>query len=571
MALGYRPRSLTRATGRATAPPRLGNRATLVWLTPFAIAVVYIAVFVVQLPHNLWVIEWGTDYASGFTMTTTLAKTGAGGYTVLGTTGAYVPLWFGLLTARLPLHRQLWELAPWALFALTAVVVGWSVTQVASRLAGALATLLILVASPRALYFLMAPVAHNTVYPTTALLGAYLVWLARGERRPGSGTWVVPVLGGLLLGVSVASDALLIVTGVVPFTATAIVAGLKRDRSSTVVALSAIATVLIAVAVAELTSAVMRSLGYVVLAPSRAIAPLSALSRHAELMWEGLRGLMGGYLSQTAAGGPRSDLGSACEVITVAALATVLLVGARTALQLALSAMRRRAMTSAETARALHILYWTASALTTSVAFALSVRTEYVHESYYATLIFSVAAIVALLVCSRLAARLLVCAGASIFFAASVVGLTSHYMESYVLPIARSYMTSYVPAVAAYAPQITAFAADNHAVVGYAGYGDASDLTWNSRERVLVRPVQKCATPEGMGMCPFFLARVPSWYRPERRRSFILIDSTEAILPSLPAGLGKPLATGSFGPVLMYVYPYDVATHMGPATDLPPG
>jgi hypothetical protein len=568
MALADRAQSLTTAKRRSSVWSRIGERSALFWLIPFSIAAVYGVVFLAQLTHNLWVIGWNSDYASGFTLPTTLVKTGTGGNTVLSTTGAYVPLWFGLLTANLPLHRALWEIAPTGLFVITALTVAWSVAQVASRRAAALAALLILVASPRALYVFMAPVAHNTVYPVTALLGAYLVWLARADGRRRLIAWALPPIAGIALGACIASDALLIVTGVVAFALTAILCGTQRGRRAKIVAASALTTAIVAVPIAELTSTTMGSLGYVTLAPSSEPAPLSSIPQHAELMWEGLQGLFNGYLSDTTPSAVHGVLGAACDVLMVAGLLAVLIVGVRVTALFIYAGVRRREPTPSELARALHVIYWAGAAAATVVGFGLSSRTEYVHESYYASLIFSVAAIVVLLPRSRASARWLVSVGASIFFAAGIVGLTSHYMESFVLPIARTpgyAARDYVPTFAHYAPQIASFARANGAEVGYAGYGDASDLTWHSDERILVRPVQLCRTTQGVGVCQFFLATVPSWYTPARQRTFLLVDSTESYLSSLPEGLGKPLAARTFGPTQVYVYPYDVATRMGPA------
>src|ERR1700689_3115574 len=108
MALGHRPRTLTGAIAGDGVRPRIGGRRALGYLVPFAIAAVYLVVFTVHLPHHLWVISWDSDFASGFTIPATLVRTGSGGHTVLTTTGAYLPLLVGLLTATLPLPRQLW-------------------------------------------------------------------------------------------------------------------------------------------------------------------------------------------------------------------------------------------------------------------------------------------------------------------------------------------------------------------------------------------------------------------------------------------------------------------------------
>ena len=121
--------------------------------------------------------------------------------------------------------------------------------------------------------------------------------------------------------------------------------------------------------------------------------------------------------------------------------------------------------------------------------------------------------------------------------------------------------------LARYASKIVRLADENHATVGYAGYWDASNLTWNVNLRVAVRPVMQCPNPTGAGMCPFFLERVPSWYVIQRRRSFLLVDPSDQFLASLPLGLGRPSARYTLGSLRMYVYPYDIASRLGPPPD----
>jgi hypothetical protein len=95
---------------------------------------------------------------------------------------------------------------------------------------------------------------------------------------------------------------------------------------------------------------------------------------------------------------------------------------------------------------------------------------------------------------------------------------------------------------------------------GYGGYGEASSLTWNTHGRVVVRPVMECQGVEGTTICPFYLVAPSSWYVPERRDTFLLVDSEEPWLSSLPSGLGKPVASYAFGEMRMYIYPYDIAS-----------
>jgi hypothetical protein len=541
--------------------PADASLATLVWLIPLALAAVYLVVFLVQLPHNITTLAWSSDYASGFTVPETLVKTGPGGNTVMGSAAEWVPLWFGLLTARLPLHRELWGAMPTLLFVATALTVGWSVAQIAERRAAVLAVLIGLIASPLALEFLMAPVAHNTVYLFTALLGAYLIWLARGEGRRRATALAVPPLLGVALGACLASDVLLAATAVVPLALTAILAGLRRERRSRIVAASALCTVIVALPIAELTSSIMHSLGYLkFLTPAKAV-PLSELPERAKLLFQGLKALFNGYLGGAKGPGtPQSVLGFASDIVMCAALLALVVLGVLTTVRFIASGLRRDATQAAprQLGRSLHVIYWFASAAGACGAFWVAAETgggTNLHESYYGTVIFSVAAVIPLLLSTRAPARWPILLGTTIFFAASLVGLTSTPFEVSEW-IARD------------APGITRIAQANHVTYGYGGYGEGSSLTWQTHGRVTVRPLMECANAGGPDICPFYLVAVPSWYVPQQRRTFLLVDSEEPWLRSLPGGLGKPLATYAIGAAMhMYIYPYDIASRLGPTSD----
>jgi hypothetical protein len=535
-----------------------GDLSALLWLIPLAIAAAYLLVFVLQLPRNLTELGWDGDYASGFTVPETLAKTGLGGHIVMGSAAEWVPLWFGLLTARLPLHRPVWEIAPTLLFVATALTVGWSVSRVASRRAGILAALLGLIVSPLALAFLMAPVAHNTVYLCTALLGAYLIWLAHGQGRRRLTAVAVPPLAGVALGTCLASDALLAATAVIPLALTAILAGTRRDRRSRIVSLSSLATIAVAIPTAELTSTVMRSLGYLKEPTPAKLVPLSELPARAQVLFKGLKVLFNGDLGTHEPGTLHTQLGIASDILMSAALLALLILGIRTTARLIASGVRgSSAQSPAQLARSLHIVYWVTSAATACGAFWIAAETgggTNAHESYYGTVIFSVAAIVPLLLSTASPARWLIPIGASVVFASSLVGLTSNYIN----------ISGWL---ARYAPRVTKIAQTNHVTFGYGGYEEASSLTWNTHGRITVRPLMECQNPGGASICPFYLIAVPSWYLPRRRHTFLLVDGEEPWVSSLPSGLGKPLKAYAIGAMRMYIYPYDIASRLGSTPD----
>ena len=528
-------------------------------MVPFGIAAAYLLVFVLQLSYNLRALGWVSDYTSGFTVTETVVRTGTDGQTVLASSGQWVSLWFGLLTARLPMHRELWTIAPTMLFLATALTIGWSVAQFASRRAAIFTVLIILVASPPALSIFMAAVNHNTLYPCTALAGAYLVWLTRGRARSRVLVFGVPLLVGVAIGACLASDLLVGATALIPLLLVAVMAGLRRQSLARTVALSAFATSAAALVTAKLTSALMKSFGFVTLPTPFKVAKLSELGTQARLLFSGLRSIFNGDLGQAAPGIPNSELGVASEVVMLFAFLMLLAVGVRTAGKFLWLGWRKdESETKDQLARSLHIVYWVGSAVGACLAVWLTAEMSAanIHESYYVTVIFSVAAVVPIVASQRRAARWLVAIGASIFFAAGFVGLAGND------PFLGS-----PPQIAKYEAPIRAIAGRYHATTGYAGYWDASSTTWSTGNRVVIRPVMLCRNSAGADICPFYMERVPSWYVPRRRKTFLLVDTAEPWLNGLPPGLGSPVAAYAFGTMRMYIYSYDIDSRLGPALD----
>ncbi|MGO9898391.1 MAG: hypothetical protein ACLP0J_01570 [Solirubrobacteraceae bacterium] len=525
---------------------------TLLGLVTIVLAAVYGVFFIVRLHDSITSLLWYSDYASGFEVTQTVAQFGSGGHTVISTTGAWAPLWFGLLTASLPLHRQLWEISPTLLSIGTALFIAWWVARVSSRRAAACAVMIILVASPWTLAVLMAPVAHNTVYPTTALAAAYLPWLMRRRTRRRLAAAAIPIAGALVLGIAIASDGLVIVTGVAPLALVAVVALLQPSRDARVAGWFALGTVAGAVPIALATNAIMNAAGFVITAPPLGLAPLSVVPVHIRLLVKGLRDLSNGYLGAHWPGTLHAEVGTACTGIMILSLLTLLYVGLRSCWRL----LRRQTHVDPELMRLLHVGYWFISAILVCGAFVFTTapgNPPAVHESYYLTLIFSVAAIVPVAVRRHAVARWLVPVGLSIFAVGSIIGLKRDYLNTYRFPIASDATT------------IVRLAELDHAPTGYAGYWDASNLTWNLRNSIRVRPLIQCENPNGADICPFFLMRSPFWYVPKRRRTFLLVDPSESFVTTLPGGLGRPIASYEFASIRMYVYPYDIASRLGPA------
>jgi hypothetical protein len=550
---------LGRGTARSSFAGRAGKLAALVWLIPGGLAVAYVVEFIVHFSHNMWVLGWISDYAFTYTSPEELVSTGMGGHMFLGTYGMYVQLWFGMLTARLPLHHQLWLIAPKAVYVGAAALVGWSVTQLANRRAGVLAVVLACACSPFALGTFMAPAVHNTTYPGIALLGAYLLWLTKGAARQRAIAIAVPLLVSIVIGVSFASDDLLVPTGILPFFLTAVLALTRRDRQSKRVALTAIATVLAAVPIAWLTSTIMASLGYGTEVQSLTLTPLSLLHTHFNLLIFGLKLLFNGYLGVLAPGVMHTPLGFACDVFASLALLAMFVYGARAALELVCSGRQEEHREDGPRSLVrlrvnLHVIFWSCSAAMACGAYLLSDYYDSDHRAFYASTLLAVGAIVPLFAVAASRLRWLVPIGASIFITASLIGLVLEYN------VVRFYTV-----LPGYQPEIERLAESNHVTVGYASYGGATSLTFNSHKRLIVRPVAPCPGAIEVNICRGGHFTMDSWYVPRARHSFVLVEPNFTPVGNLtvrPTGLGRPLASYQVGPIEMYVYPYDVASRI---------
>lgn len=553
-AAGGRADRLRLRWGNATGGEQLRR---LAWGLVAILVALYLVSWLAHLHDTIDALLWNSDYASGFTLPETIARYGAGGNTVISTTGAWADLWFGLVTVHLPLHRQLWEITPTVLSAACSAMVAWGTGRVGGRGAAAAAAAIVFVASPFSLAILMAPVAHNTVYPSAALIGLLIpsVLTRRWSSRRGAAAAIV--VAAMLLGIDTASDKLVLIASVVPAGIVAL-AALLRPRSRAA-ALGVVLAIVLSVPVTVAVNAIMKAAGYRITAPRISIAPLSQVGFHFRLLWHGLRDLSGGYLDHGYPGTLHRELGIACTVV----LALGLLLLARAGVLAAIRLCRRDSSESVLPGWVFHVAYWFVSAVLVAATFVFTTVVGSGvgnHESYFLTIVFSVAAAAPFGVARILAFRWAAPVAAGVFAVGSIVGSQGKYNDAYRGPLASV------------AGQIVALARADHATNGFSGYWDASNLTWQERGAITVRPLETCGNPnpKGSDICPFFLMRTPAWYRVQPGRSFLLVDPNNLYVTKLPDNLGTPLHVYNLGPVTMYVYSYDIASRLGPYPSIAP-
>jgi hypothetical protein len=176
---------------------------------------------------------------------------------------------------------------------------------------------------------------------------------------------------------------------------------------------------------------------------------------------------------------------------------------------------------------------------------------------YVVTTAYALAALVPLAAVARGAwARGAVVAGVCVLVTANIASLIRHDTRDNAAGLPTTEVSG----------PLTVFAEQVGVGKGYAGYWDAAALTWQTRGRVKVYPVQACAG-DAPRPCAFAFHKISSWYTPEPgKRSFLILDDRQRdAAPSDPGNtLGRPERRVRIGQLTVLVYDYDIASRIGP-------
>lgn len=523
------------ATPAAATPGRMARAGRVPWfplVVPCVLALTYLVSLVFRFPRLIVWENADSDVASAYVLTDAVSH-GHTGPVVMSTQGSWVPLWYGLLTHGLSFHRVLWEISPALLTLAAAILIGLTVASLTSLLRGALAVGLIVAASPIALVNFTAAFHHNTTIPGAALLGAYLVWSA--VRPRGTGKLVAGGIAvSLIIGTFVASDELLVVVGLVPFLAAAVLRWLRTRDSRGLAAVIAVTAG--SVIVAAITSEVMRSLDFVTTTPDLRFTG-KLIPVHAIWLLQGLLRIGNGLSVGHRARLP-SMLVIAAAVVTIAAILALYWRACRS--------MVRPAGAGSGRARDLYTLYWAGSLLCAAAAYVLTTIVRAPTDRYLIIVVPALAATAPLAIISSRTAWLSATA-ASVFMLASILALLPGGVRSVI------YDGGSTPE----AQRIMKYVSSQHLSVGYAGYWDAANLDWITHGRLHVYPITDYFGPTE----PMYQTRVQSWYRPRPHTpSYLLLAPYDLDLRDrLPRDLPLPQREVHIGPITLAVYPYDIA------------
>jgi hypothetical protein len=524
---------------------------------PIVLGAAFLVVLIVRFPAVIGANNTDSDSASVFLIAEALTHAHHGTALIAGY-GLYNGFALGVLTSWLPAHRQLWEAAPYLVALGTAAMIAWSVRRVSGRWAAAIAFLLAAAPGPIVLHLLSSAGFHQLTFFATALLGLYLVWLAgRGAGESRGRQAGVALAVSFVAGTSIGSDPLTIVTGFVPFLlASALVVAGTQAPARQRIAVAAGSVALLSVAIAAATTLIAHAVGFQSVPYSAVFAAVANVPRNVGWLVHAFLILMNGDFSGMALR-PRGLLAIASAAIALVALGIPYLLARNEARRFARSPAAERALAAGPgAARMALTAFWASAALVTSAAFVFSTQANVGASRYLLPLEYAAAATLPLLATRSRILRLAVAAAAGVLLLTNLHDLAS--------PVG---VAPYNPTLAAAEPQIVALAKREHLTYGYAGFYQASALTWMAHEAVQVAPVATCPRPSPTAvLCRFSFMNMASWYRPRRGvRSFLLVNRA---YPSTTTDGGPQTAIGlprrqyTIGSFTLYVYDHDIASEL---------
>jgi hypothetical protein len=548
------PIETSASISRPAAKTALAASARWLWWAPLPIAAAYLVTLALQFNQLLASIYLNADAASAPVIGELF---GLGGHpqVLLGHLGWFSTLVFERGTRWLPLHRQIWEAAPYAMALASAALVGWGVWRVAGRWAGAIAVSIMVCASPATLALLLSLNDHGPSWFTLAVLGAFVVLLEeRADTLAGAWLAVAAIVVGVLLGVNAASDVLLSIAGAVPLLlAVGCTWALHPSRRTARAAAFAVVSGGVAIVSGLLLRALMHheNVSAAKDAKTTLLVGGEAVGANFKFWWQSIAVLGNGdFFGQEL--GFSTALAFACAALSIAA---VLLVARATRDEVAraLAVRRGRSHETLQSVRLAWCVFWGSSLVLLSAAFIFSGIPEGLESSRYLVgVIYAGAALVPLLGTRGTLGR-----------AAVTVAVTLYAFTGW-LGLAQQRLLDSAPASPSdgLAGTVAKIARQEHLNVGYSGYWDAAPIAWATHLRVKVYPVDDC--DGNLHLCGFELHIMSSWYTPApAMRTFLLSDPAYPAEPSAPTpDLGPPIAVHQIGAVTMYVYPYNIASRL---------
>ena len=518
-----------------------------------ALAAFYVGLALWQLGSLIEVASWNADNANMLNMSRELGTLAPGEVVNMGNAPNYTTLWFNSALNKLGSGTVI-EVAPVIWYVIAASLIVWGMWRVFGKPTAATTAALLICLNPVSLGLVTSHAVHGPTWFTVAMLGAYAVFVTTSAG--GSAIAVaVALIVGLIAGANVASDPLAAPTAVVPCLLALAGVWLASRSMRRTLQLQAGVFLGATVVAGLLTRAIGPSVGIGADLPPGTLATTSQI-------WSSILQSVenaGRFFGPAPFGGTLSAFAALRLLVGLAGIAGVII-----ALRAGWACLRRlpraTGQTPVDAPRLAVTLYWAAAvaiggAVVLTSPLAFEVRESSLRYEFNLFLAATVALPIWLHARGSLGRTL-----ASVLAVAVAVvgigGLLDHRDDR------AAFLKS---AMVVDGARAIDYARSRGATRGYAGYWNASALSWKSGHRLV--PVGNCIGPKGQTLCISPFAVPPHLMKPvPRTKSFVLVDHTYPGAPEdrFLTGFGPWAEQLAIGSVFIAIYPYDIASRFAP-------
>jgi hypothetical protein len=448
------------------------------------------------------------------------------------------------LTRWLPSYREVWEAAPFAIYALTLALVGWTVARTVSRRMGLVVALAMAAPAPLILEYVTSPNAHAHSLVHAVILAAFLITSPRiaAWGRTSTALWTVGL--AVTLAPGAASDPIFLIGGVGPFLL-AVVVGWRLRLLSRGIAILAATASLVGTGAGLLLAEIAKEDG---IRPSGLSFPLASPDHafdNVQRLVEAVALFVHGRLGDAAIPG-NASIPDGFDRILVIGTAVALPILGIAVIRSAPSLLRDPGRSAGQR---LLFIYWGVAVAALAAAFIGSSAPVDIGSARYLLIAWPALLTLAAIVFGRRALTGLALLAAT----TGVLGCIELARDGYRLPI--EYSNEDVV-------RLQRFIDANRLDHGYSSYEYAAAITRLTDFDVRLYPVADCGRGDDK-RCPSLEHQMDAWYegKPGVRTFYVFNPTTtfRAIGPP-PTRWGEPAEVARIGPFQLFVYDFDLAT-----------
>lgn len=522
------------------------TRRSLIEAAAIWLALAANAVFAVWLLLRLGSITdsfyANSDNSSALVLAEFLDERGSGD-AVLGDYFWLEPLYALHLTRWLPAHREVWEAAPFAIYALTLALVGWTVGRSVSRRMGLIVALAMAAPAPLVLEYVSSPNAHAHSLVHTVILAAFLITAPRlaAWGRPRTALWAVGL--AVTLAPGAASDPILLVGGVLPFVV-AVGLGWWLRLLSRGIAILAATACLAGAGAGILLAEVAKQGGIRRSGLSLPLASVDHALDNVRRLFEGLALFVHGRTGDASIPG-NSSIPDGFDVFLVLGTVVAVPVLGIAVIRSAPALLRDPDRPAGQR---LLLVYWGVAIAALAAAFIASSVPVDIGSARYLLIAWPALLTLAAIVFGQRALT-----GLALLAATSgVLGCIELARDGYRLPV--EYSNDDVS-------RLERFVDANRLDHGYSSYEYAAAIMRLTDFKVRLYPVADCGR-DGDKRCPSLEHQMDVWYegKPGVRTFYVFNPNTNwrAIGPP-PTRWGRPAQEAEIGPFRLFIYDFDLA------------